>query len=103
MPILNLAEEIARHLPSTEARDVGVGAGVGRLVGGGAAGAVVGGLLGGLLGNEWGVTGAFAGQEFAIGVIAHSLKVAYSLKRFDFYIKLDQVFWRYRNLGALYE
>ncbi|MBP2277524.1 MULTISPECIES: TIGR00266 family protein [Sphingomonas] len=52
MPILNLAEEIARHLPGNEARDVGVGAGVGRLVGGGAAGAVVGGLLGGLLGNE---------------------------------------------------
>ncbi|MDB5707349.1 MAG: hypothetical protein JWN66_4465 [Sphingomonas bacterium] len=52
MPVLNLAEEIARHLPSREAVDVGVGAGVGRLVGGGAAGAVVGGILGGLLGNE---------------------------------------------------
>ena len=52
MPILNLAEEIARHLPSQEARDVGVGAGVGRLVGGGAAGAAIGGIIGGLLGSE---------------------------------------------------
>ena len=52
MPILNLAEEIARHLPSNEASDVGVGAGVGRLVGGGAAGAAIGGILGGLLGND---------------------------------------------------
>jgi uncharacterized protein (TIGR00266 family) len=52
MPILNLAEEIARHLPSGEAADVGIGAGVGRLVGGGVAGAAIGGILGGLLGNE---------------------------------------------------
>jgi uncharacterized protein (TIGR00266 family) len=52
MPILNLAEEIARHLPSNEATDAGIGAGVGRMVGGGAAGAVVGGILGGLLGND---------------------------------------------------
>jgi uncharacterized protein (TIGR00266 family) len=52
MPIMNLAEEVARHLPGNEARDVGAGAGIGRLMGGGAAGAVVGGLLGGLLGNE---------------------------------------------------
>ena len=52
MPILNLAEEIARHLPSREAGDVGLGAGVGRLVGGGAAGAAIGGILGGLIGNE---------------------------------------------------
>ena len=49
MPILNLAEEIARHLPSDEGSR---GSSVGSLVGGGAAGAVVGGLLGGLLGNE---------------------------------------------------
>jgi uncharacterized protein (TIGR00266 family) len=49
MPILNLAEEIARHLPSDER---GGGASVGSLVGGGAAGAVLGGLLGGVLGNE---------------------------------------------------
>jgi len=48
MPILNLAEEIARHLPSGEAR----GGNVGSMVGGGAAGAVLGGLLGGMLGNE---------------------------------------------------
>jgi len=52
MPILNLAEEIARHLPSREAGDVSAGAGVGRLVGGGAAGAAIGGILGGLLGSE---------------------------------------------------
>lgn len=52
MPILNLAEEIARHMPGESARDAGAGAGIGRLVGGGAAGAVVGGILGGLLGNE---------------------------------------------------
>jgi len=48
MPILNLAEEIARHLPSNE----GSRSNVGSLVGGGAAGAVLGGLLGGVLGNE---------------------------------------------------
>eukprot|EP01035_Chromulina_nebulosa_P046940 gene46941-63596_t len=38
MPILNLAEEIARHLPSDEG---GRGPSVGSLVGGGAAGAVL--------------------------------------------------------------
>lgn len=48
MPILNLAEEIARHLPSGEARSGNIGS----MVGGGAAGAVLGGLLGGMLGNE---------------------------------------------------
>jgi len=48
MPILNLAEEIARHMPSGESR----GGNVGSMVGGGAAGAVLGGLLGGMLGNE---------------------------------------------------
>ncbi len=52
MPILNLAEEIARHLPGREAADASAGAGIGRMVGGGAAGAAIGGLLGGLLGNE---------------------------------------------------
>jgi uncharacterized protein (TIGR00266 family) len=52
MPILNLAEEIARHLPGQEAVDVGAGAGIGRIVGGGAAGAAIGGLLGGILGSE---------------------------------------------------
>jgi uncharacterized protein (TIGR00266 family) len=55
MPILNLAEEIARPLPSAEARDAsvgaGIGGGVGRMVGGGAAGAAIGGILGGLLGS----------------------------------------------------
>jgi len=50
MPILNLAEEIARHLPSDDgARG---GRGIGAALGGGAAGAAIGGLLGGLLGNE---------------------------------------------------
>lgn len=48
MPILNLAEEIARHMPSGEGR----GSNVGSMVGSGAAGAVLGGLLGGMLGNE---------------------------------------------------
>jgi uncharacterized protein (TIGR00266 family) len=48
MPILNLAEEIARHLPSGEGR----GSNVGSMDGSGAAGAVLGGLLGGMLGNE---------------------------------------------------
>lgn len=52
MPILNLAEEIARHLPSREAADAGMGAGVGRMLGGGAAGAAIGGILGGLIGDE---------------------------------------------------
>lgn len=52
MPILNLAEEVARHLPSREAGDASIGAGVGRLVGGGPAGAAIGGILGGLLRNE---------------------------------------------------
>jgi uncharacterized protein (TIGR00266 family) len=52
MPILNLAEEIARHMPSREVGDASVGAGVGRMVGGGAAGAAIGGILGGLLGSD---------------------------------------------------
>jgi len=52
MPILNLAEEIARHLPSEDARDASAGAGIGRMVGGGAAGAAIGGILGSILGND---------------------------------------------------
>ena len=52
MPVVNLAEEIARYLPGDKAVDVGAGAGIGRVVGGGAAGAAIGGILGGLLGNE---------------------------------------------------
>lgn len=48
MPILNLAEEIARYLPG----DDGERSNVGGLVKTGAAGAVIGGLLGGMLGNE---------------------------------------------------
>lgn len=49
MPILNLAEEVARHLPSDgESR----GGGIGTLVGGGAAGAAIGGILGGILGGS---------------------------------------------------
>ncbi len=52
MPILNLAEEIARHLPSGESGGTRVGSGVGAALGGGAAGAAIGGILGGLFGNE---------------------------------------------------
>lgn len=52
MPVINLAEEIARYLPSEKAVDAGAGAGIGRVVGGGAAGAAIGGLLGGILGND---------------------------------------------------
>lgn len=46
MPILNLAEEIARHLPSGE------GGGRGGAVGAGVGGAVLGGILGSILSNE---------------------------------------------------
>jgi len=49
MPILNLAEEIARHLPGNEEAR---GSGLGAALGGGAAGAALGGILGGILGNE---------------------------------------------------
>jgi len=49
MPILNLAEEVARHLPGNEERG---GSGIGGVVGTGAAGVAIGGILGGLLGNE---------------------------------------------------
>ncbi len=52
MPILNLAEEIARHLPQHQAESAAAGAGIGKIAGGGAAGAVVGGLLGGLFGGS---------------------------------------------------
>lgn len=52
MPILNLAEEIARYLPGREEGNVAAGAGIGRVMGGGVGGAALGGLLGGLLGNE---------------------------------------------------
>lgn len=48
MPILNLAEEVARHLPSDE----GGRGNIGSLVGGGAAGAAIGGILGGILGGD---------------------------------------------------
>jgi uncharacterized protein (TIGR00266 family) len=50
MPVLNLAEEIARHLPSGESERIG--SNVGAALGGGAAGAALGGLLGGIFGNE---------------------------------------------------
>src|SRR3954468_10464206 len=49
MPILNLAEEVARHLPGNEEAR---GGGIGAAIGGGAAGAALGGILGGILGNE---------------------------------------------------
>jgi uncharacterized protein (TIGR00266 family) len=48
MPILNLAEEIARYLPSGRSEQVNIGP----VVGTGAAGAVVGGILGSIFGNE---------------------------------------------------
>lgn len=48
MPILNLAEEIARHMPGENSG----GGGIGSLVGGGAAGVAIGGILGGILGSE---------------------------------------------------
>jgi uncharacterized protein (TIGR00266 family) len=47
MPVMNLAEEIARHLPGNEPRSS-----AGALVGGGVAGAALTGILGGILGNE---------------------------------------------------
>jgi uncharacterized protein (TIGR00266 family) len=50
MPIMNLAEEIARHMPS--GGETARGSGMGAALGGGATGAVIGGLLGGILGNE---------------------------------------------------
>jgi len=49
MPILNLAEEVACHLPGNEEVR---GSGIGAALGGGAAGAAIGGILGGILGNE---------------------------------------------------
>ena len=49
MPILNLAEEIARHLPGDNERR---GSSWGALAGGGVTGAAVGGILGGILGSE---------------------------------------------------
>jgi uncharacterized protein (TIGR00266 family) len=52
MPVMNLAEEIARYLPSEKVVDAGAGAGIGRMAGGGVAGAAIGGIIGGLLGNE---------------------------------------------------
>jgi uncharacterized protein (TIGR00266 family) len=52
MPILNLAEEIARHLPGDRRESANVGSNLGSALGGGAAGAAIGGLLGGILGNE---------------------------------------------------
>jgi uncharacterized protein (TIGR00266 family) len=47
MPILNLAEEIARYLPGDRQQ-----ANIGTVAGTGAAGAVVGGILGSIFGNE---------------------------------------------------
>jgi uncharacterized protein (TIGR00266 family) len=52
MPVMNLAEEIARYLPSEKVVDAGAGAGIGRIAGGGVAGAAIGGILGGILGSE---------------------------------------------------
>lgn len=52
MPVMNLAEEIARYLPSEKVVDAGAGAGIGRIAGGGVTGAAIGGILGGILGSE---------------------------------------------------
>ena len=48
MPIMNLAEEIARYLPGSENRSGGGGGALGGL----ATAGVVGGLLGGILGSD---------------------------------------------------
>ena len=50
MPIMNLAEEIARYLPG-KAESAGTGAAVGGAVGG-VGGSIAGALLGGLLGGS---------------------------------------------------
>jgi uncharacterized protein (TIGR00266 family) len=49
MPILNLAEEVARYLPSDGERR---GVGIGGMAGSGVAGAAIGGILGGILGGS---------------------------------------------------
>jgi uncharacterized protein (TIGR00266 family) len=51
MPILNLAEEISRYLPTNQAENLGVGGAIGGSLGG-TTGAVVGSILGGILGGE---------------------------------------------------
>ena len=51
MPIINLAEEIGRYLPTNNTENTGVGGAVGGVLGG-TTGAVVGGILGGLLGSK---------------------------------------------------
>ncbi len=55
MPIMNLAEEIGRYLPNTQAVNTAAGAGIGGVAGGmlgGQTGSIVGGILGGILGNN---------------------------------------------------
>lgn len=51
MPIMNLAEEVARYLPTPRAETGGVGGAIGGALGG-TTGAVVGGVLGSLLGGN---------------------------------------------------
>ena len=48
MPIMNLAEEIFRHMPGTQAASEGVGGAVAT----GVAGAAIGGILGGMFGGS---------------------------------------------------
>jgi uncharacterized protein (AIM24 family) len=48
MPIMNLAEEIFRHMPASEATS---GEGIGGTVATGVAGAAIGGILGGMFGG----------------------------------------------------
>ena len=50
MPIMNLADEIARHLPDGSHR--GHDSGIGPALGSGVAGGAIGGILGGLLGGS---------------------------------------------------
>jgi uncharacterized protein (TIGR00266 family) len=52
MPIMNLAEEIFRHMPASEGGgDSDIGGGVGGAVATGVAGAAIGGILGGMFGG----------------------------------------------------
>ena len=51
MPILNLAEEISRYLPSNTTANASLGGVAGNVLGG-PTGSIVGGILGGIFGNN---------------------------------------------------
>lgn len=51
MPIMNLAEEVARYMPGEGGRSATVGSTVSSVVGGGVAGTVLGSIVGGLFGS----------------------------------------------------